>query len=162
MLLRQPFWRRLAIALLALTGLQAPLAQAQAAQSSGVFSVRIVLATQGIRATSLVGKGAASTIGNGVGQSRCVSASLEGPVEATIRVVCSSGQFVTIEAEAGPSFLTAFGEVYRYHYRFGPDMEAGPAWISDLGPGLANGTVTAYQVQRRRGWDDPLQFVVSF
>lgn len=175
MLLRQSRWRRLAIGLLALAGLQLPLlplAQAQARPSSGVFSVLITLANPGTLtlavvnpaalAPSVLSPGTGGLPGNAYARSLCVSASVEAPTEATVRVVCSSGEYVAIAPApaADAPYLGPLGEVYRT--RFGPGAGGRPAWAAGLRPGLLAGIGASYQVQRMPDWDDPLQLVVSF
>lgn len=168
MLSRLSLWLRLALGLLAVGGQHGSLAQAQAAHSSGVFSVRIQLAaqvtpgvspaTQGAPLASLASQRAGSPAS--LSQGLCVSASLEAPTRAAVRVVCNGGEFVTIEPEPGEPFPSTSGEVYRYV--FGPGMEARPSWLGAIRPGLTAGTVTAYQFLEPRDLDDPLQLLVRF
>lgn len=172
MLPRQSPWRRLAIGLLALAGLQLPLAQAQARSGSGVFSVLITLANPGTLTLAVVNPGrlpapalspgAGSLPGNAYGRSLCVGATVEAPTEATVRVVCSSGEYVAIAPapKAGAPDPGVLAEVYRT--RFGPGAGGRPAWVAGLRPGLLAGIGASYQVQRMPDWDDPLQLVVSF
>lgn len=170
MLLR-PFFRRCrVVSLLLLVGMQGPLAQAQAGRSSSSFSVLLTLANPGTLTLAVVNPaalasspprpGVGSLPGNGYARSLCVGATVEASTEATVRVVCSSGEYVAIAPTAKASYLGALGEVY--HTRFGPGAGGRPAWAARLHPGLLVGTGATYQVQRMPDWDDPLQLVVSF
>ena len=171
MLRHRSLWRWPDISLLlVLAGLQLPLAQAQARPSSAAFSVLITLANPGILTLAVVNPaalapspprpGAGGLPANVYARSLCVGATVEAPTEATVRVVCSSGEYVAIAPKPKAPYLGALGEVY--HTRFGPGAGELPAWAARLHPGLLVGSGATYQVQRMPDWDDPLQLVVSF
>lgn len=141
----QPSWLRLALGLLVLTGLPA-----QAAQTSGVFSVGITLTTQ-------QAGGAVSPMSS---QGLCISDTLSAATHATVRVACSSGQFVSIEPAPGQPFLGTHGGAFRYH--FGPGTEAQSVGVGDMRHSLAAGTVTAYQVRELRERAGRLELWVTF
>lgn len=165
MLLRPFFGRCRVVSLLLLVGIQGSLAQAQAGQGSGLFSISITLTNPAV-APGVLSPGTVSPagrpplLGGLYGQSLCVSASFEAPTEATVRVVCGGSEYVAIAPETGAPDPRVIGEVYRT--RFGPGAAGRPAWVTGLRPGLLAGTGATYQVQRLSDWDDPLQLLVSF
>lgn len=78
---------------------------------------------------------------------------------ATVRVVCSSGQFVSIDAVPGQPFTLTHGGTYRFS--FGPGLPL-PALASNLGLNIGAGTVTALRILSVSSGEAPLEMLVSF
>jgi len=78
---------------------------------------------------------------------------------ATVRVVCSSGQFVSIDAVPGQPFALTHGGTYRFS--FGPGLPL-PALASNLGLNIGAGTVTALRILSVSSGEAPLEMLVSF
>lgn len=78
---------------------------------------------------------------------------------ATVRVVCSSGQFVSIDAVPGQPFALTHGGTYRFS--FGPGLPL-PALASTLGLNIGAGTVTALRILSVSSGEAPLEMLVSF
>ncbi len=89
----------------------------------------------------------------------CTSASASGSTNATVRVVCSSGQFVSIEAAPGQPFAGTHGAAHRFN--FGPGLPL-PAMAAAFGMNIGAGTVTALRILNVNGLDAPLEMLVSF
>ncbi|MGE0332640.1 MAG: hypothetical protein AB7P37_18335 [Ramlibacter sp.] len=89
----------------------------------------------------------------------CTSASASGATNATVRVVCSSGQFVSIEAAPGQPFAGTHGAAHRFN--FGPGLPL-PAMAAAFGMNIGAGTVTALRILNVNGLDAPLEMLVSF
>lgn len=78
---------------------------------------------------------------------------------ALVRVVCSTGQFVSIDALPGQAFAPVHGGAWRF--AFGPGLPR-PGLAGQLGPNLGTGTVTALRLLLTPGADAPLEMLVSF
>lgn len=78
---------------------------------------------------------------------------------ALVRVVCSTGQFVSIDALPGQAFAPLHGGAWRF--AFGPGLPR-PALAGRLGHGLGTGTITALRLLLTPGADTPLEMLVSF
>ena len=126
--------------------LLAALLPAHAGQQSASFSVNI-------RLTPLLPSGQAGV---------CISSVASEQTGAVVRVVCSTGQVVSIEAAPGtPVIAGVHGGAFRYVFGAGSLLAAGNGLIeSELGL-FGLGTVTALRiadVSRR----ERLEFLVSF
>jgi hypothetical protein len=82
---------------------------------------------------------------------------------AQVRVVCSTGQFVSIEPTPGAPFAGTHGGAYRY--AFGPGESSAPALVGLSNFGAArfgSGTVTAVRILNLIDSGGPLEMLVSF
>lgn len=127
--------------------LLAALLPAQAGQQSASFSVNIQL-------TSLI-----PTAQAGV----CISSVLSDANGGVVRVVCSTGQVVSIEAAPGtPVIAGVHGGAFRYVFGAGALLSPGSALTeSELGL-IGLGTVTAMRIADLSGRRDRLEYLVSF
>jgi hypothetical protein len=118
-------------------GLAAP---ALAGTATGQFPVRITLANP-LYANAPAGAaaGAAAT------GAFCVNQALSQATQATVTVVCSTNQFVSIQPVPGASFLGTDAGAYRFLLR--PDVYAQPA---DLTWQAGMGTITTLQIVRKK------------
>lgn len=97
----------------------------------------------------------ASTPANGI----CTSQSSSSNAQATVRVVCSTGQFVSIEPMPGRPFAGSHGGAHRFS--FGPGL-ALPTLAGSFSLGLGAGTITAMRIVHTNGVDGPIEMLVSF
>ena len=84
---------------------------------------------------------------------------LSGP-GATVNVVCSLGQYVTIEPLVRPPFL--FGEGGEQRFSFGPGSPLPRSLGGRLNMLLPTGTVTALRILNVSNLVSPLEMLVSF
>lgn len=84
---------------------------------------------------------------------------LSGP-GATVNVVCSLGQYVTIEPLVRPPFL--FGESGEQRFSFGPGSPLPRSLGGRLNTMLPTGTVTALRILNVSNLVSPLEMLVSF
>ena len=90
----------------------------------------------------------------------CISQTLSEKTNATVQVVCNSGQFVSIDPRPGSRFLGTHGGAYRYKLdagRFFGQIPSGEAFAF-----VGNGTITALRIYNTDGNDGPLELLVSF
>lgn len=78
---------------------------------------------------------------------------------ATVRVICSTGQFVSIDAVPGQPFALTHGGAYRFS--FGPGLPL-PALAANMSMNIGAGTVTALRILGVDGAQAPLEMLVSF
>ncbi|MFI5444142.1 hypothetical protein [Polaromonas sp. UC242_47] len=142
-----PLWIALGLALMANF--------CAAATSTGSFSVGITLTQAGSVTPRTGGGSGASTIASGV----CISETLNERTNALVRVVCGTGQFVSITPFPGKPFLGTHGGAFRYDLGVG---NASPATANSASPLLGAGTVTALRIYNANGSDGPLEMLVSF
>ncbi len=117
-----------------------------AGSASGQFTVQVNLNKPGI---------APDTSGY------CTSQTLSADTNAIVTVVCSSGQFVSIEPQPGKPFLGTHGGAFRYY--FGPGISLPPQETArEASPYTGAGTVTTLRIGRINGADGPLELLVSF
>lgn len=90
----------------------------------------------------------------------CTSQSQSAATHATVRVVCSTGQFASIEPTPGQPFAGTHGGAYRFN--FGPGLPLAAGLGSTSGLHIGAGTVTALRVVNLAGRTDPLEMLVSF
>lgn len=90
----------------------------------------------------------------------CTSQTQSAATHAMVRVVCSTGQFVSIEPAPGQPFAGAHGGAYRFNFGPGLPLAASLDGASRLHIGA--GTVTALRVVTMNGQTDPLEMLVSF
>jgi hypothetical protein len=93
----------------------------------------------------------------------CISSVASQQTGAVVRVVCSSGQVVSIEAAPGtPAIAGVHGGAFRYSFGAGSLLAPGAALAeSELGF-VGVGTVTALRVADLSGRRERLEFLVSF
>jgi hypothetical protein len=147
--------RSIGIAALTLAALAAS-GLAAGGTASASFGVNILLIPPGggVAVTS-TGSPAANPIGSPSGS--CISASLSERNGALVRVVCASGQFVSISPSPGQRFFGTHGGAYGYY--FGPAY--GAIHRTAYG-GAGGGTITSFRVYSIEGADGPLDLLVSF
>lgn len=92
-------------------------------------------------------------------KSVCISETLSEQTNGMVRVVCGTGQFVSISPFPGKPFLGTHGGAFRY--------TLGPGGFTGLLAGQAMpytgaGTVTALRIYNANGSDGPLEMLVSF
>jgi len=91
----------------------------------------------------------------------CTSASLSESTGAVVRVVCSSGQFVSISPQPGAPFVGTHGGAYQFYWPLGTEsfdsaLAAGSSVIS------RSGRVTSFRVYSVERIGDQLDVLVSF
>jgi hypothetical protein len=118
-----------------------------AGQANGSFAVNIQL-TQPLTAPQ-----------TGV----CISSVASQQTGAEVRVVCSTGQVVSIEASAGtPVIAGVHGGAFRYVFRAGSLLgNSGALTESELGS-IGLGTVTALRISDVSVRRERVEFLVSF
>ena len=121
-----------------------------AGQTASQFGVNIVL----VRPSSAVS----------AEQGVCISQSLSEKTNAVVRVVCRSGQFVSITANPNARFLGTHGGAFRYAlspatiYSNSQSIDQGS--LLDFYPG--SGTVTAWHVYNVDGSEKLLEVLLTF
>ena len=91
----------------------------------------------------------------------CISQSLSDATGAIVRVVCSSGQFVNIEADTSqPYRLGVHGGAYRFYFANG--MPASLQFVGHGNPWVGPGTVTSLRVNYLEGLDGVIEMQVGF
>ncbi|MBX3654780.1 MAG: hypothetical protein KIS62_18195 [Ramlibacter sp.] len=135
-------------------GLSATLCQAGVASS--FFDVRITLNT-GLTPVDVT-PNPPSPVGNPA-NGICTSQADSDATHAVVRVVCSTGQFVSIDPAPGQPFTGTHGGAFRFN--FGPGVP-----VATVGGatsfGLGAGTVTSLRILDLSGRDAPLEMLVSF
>jgi hypothetical protein len=119
-------------------------------------NVRVTLVTPGLPPPPVVTPpGPASSTGD-----LCVSQALSSATGAMVRVVCRSGQFVSIEPGPGTAFLGVHGGTFRYYF-----ANAVPEHLRYLGsdaPWVGPGTVTSIRINYPEGLDGLVEMQVGF
>jgi hypothetical protein len=90
----------------------------------------------------------------------CVSRSLSDQTNATVRVVCETGQFVSISPTPGKPFFGTHGAAFRFSFSSEQARSVGRNDESD--PFVGFGTVTSLQIYNASGSDGPIEMLVSF
>jgi hypothetical protein len=131
-----------------------------AGTSAGQLSVNI----------TLTGTDTGTALGTGVNTAAfsapgvCISQTLSEKTNAVVRVVCGTGQFVSMTANPNVRFLGVNGGAYRYVLSPGitsPGPQSGSLGLSnDFYPGT--GTVTAWRIYNVDGSDGPLEVLLTF
>ena len=148
----QPSRRQLAAAFLALLGTLST--QAGAGSAAGVFDVRITI-------NAMVPASPASGLGQvPATDGFCISESLSDATQATVKVVCATGQFVSIKPMPGKPFTGTHGGAFRY--AFGAGTARAPKDGTALNPYIGTGTVTSLRILDISGQESVLEFLVSF
>jgi hypothetical protein len=140
--------RTIVASLCLLAGLPAGFSGA-AGVSSGGFIVNICLKSGGDCAAPAAAIEARSS---GV----CTSDTLSERTGAVVRVVCASGQFVSIAPRPGGRFLGTHGGAYSYS--FGPAF--GALHNGEFGTG--SGTIASFRIYNVTENEGPLEMLVSF
>jgi hypothetical protein len=90
----------------------------------------------------------------------CVSSVLSAQTNATVRVVCGTEQFVSIESLPGKPFVGTHGGAYRFVFAPGTIIPSILLGESDMNFGA--GTITALRVLNLNAHQDRLELLVSF
>ena len=90
----------------------------------------------------------------------CVSQTSSEQTNALVRIVCTTGQYVSIIPIPGKPFLATHGGAFRYNLQGGQYSTVLPAGANSFYPGA--GTVTALRIYNANGSDGPLEMLVSF
>ncbi len=90
----------------------------------------------------------------------CTSQTLSDSAQATVRVMCSTGQFVSIEPAPGRPFAGSHGGAYRFN--FGPGLPFASGLASAGATQLGAGTVTSLRVMNLSSRESPVEMLVSF
>jgi hypothetical protein len=99
------------------------------------------------------------TLGNAQGQSAlCTSQSLSNSTGATVQVLCSTGQFVSIGPRPGAPFAAVHGGAFTYYFSPTPEFRLDTSRSQFQG----SGTVTEYRVYSRDQFDQLIDILVSF
>lgn len=98
------------------------------------------------------------TTGGASDSGLCISNTLSEQTGAIVRVVCRTGQFVSITGRPGQRFVGTHGGAYGYY--FGPSY--GSIDRSEQPSKLGTGTVTSFRVYSINEADGPLDLLVSF
>ena len=115
------------------------LSQACAGTASGIFNV---------------------TINAGLTRQTCTSTTLSQQTQATVTVVCATGQFVSIESLPGKPFAGTHGGAYRYVFASGTVSPS--VWAGESNPFIGSGTITSLRVLNLNAYQDRLEMLVSF
>ena len=128
------------------------LAVSQAATTTGQFSVNITLTGMGDNTASQSPPGV------------CISETLNEQTNALVRVVCGTGQFVSITANPNARFLGTHGGAFRFVLNPGntssDQQVSGQGRSYDFYPGT--GTVTALRIYNVNGSEGPLEVMLTF
>lgn len=127
-------------------------ATSQAATSAGQFSVNITV----------------TGVGNNLNQQSaagvCISQTLSGQTNAVVRVVCRTGQFVSITANPNARFLGTHGGAFNYVVtagnRYSDPLQNSEVGASGFYPGT--GTVTAWRIYNANGSEELLEVLLTF
>lgn len=92
----------------------------------------------------------------------CTSSSLSQQTNATVKVVCGSGQFVSIEPSLNKSFAGTHGGTYAFNVHQNAPSMATFNSISTTLQGVGKGTVTALRMLNLNEQDEGLELLVSF
>lgn len=142
--------KRILIAL-ALGALAAP---GGAATVGGTFDVGITLTMPGGPPPS--GGGTPTAQSGGI----CVSQSLSDATGAIVRVVCTSGEFVSIEANPSGPFVGVHGGAFRHYFANG--VPADLRFLGGTDPWIGPGTVTSIRVKYLEDLDGIVEMQVGF
>jgi hypothetical protein len=140
------------------------LGASHAATSSGQFSVNITLTgtDTGAGAGASTGINTAAQSAPGV----CISQTLSEQTNAVVRVVCGTGQFVSITANPNARFLGTNGGAPRFVLSQGSASSdsqiVGQARTNDFYPGTGTVTFTSVRIYNVSGTDGPFEMMVTF
>jgi hypothetical protein len=128
-----------------------------AGTSAGLFSVSITLNNPGFVAPPMLGTPVGvATLRSGV----CISETFSQQAQASVRVVCATGQFVSIAPWPGKPFLGTHGGAFRYS--MGVGKFSAPSLSSKDNPYIGVDAVTALPIYSANDTDGPLEMLVSF
>lgn len=91
----------------------------------------------------------------------CISTTLSALTNATVKVVCETGQFVSIEPTPGKPFPGTHGGAYRFTLAPGSVMPLGLSGAEN-DPHIGHGTITALRIANLNVLEDRLEILVSF
>ena len=151
---RAPLFKGWGLGLLLCTSM----ATSHAATSAGQFSVNITV----IGADAGSGTNTAQQSAPGV----CISETLSEKTNALVRVVCGTGQFVSITANPNARFLGTHGGVPRFVLSQGSARSGsqivGQGRTNDFYPGTGTVTYTSVLIYNVSGTDGPFEMMVTF
>ena len=124
-----------------------------AATTAGTFNVGITLTVPGTPPPPGVNPAPGS-------EDVCVSQALSDSTGAVVRVVCRSGQFVSIEPRPGAAYLGVHGGAYRYY--FGNAVPENLRYLGGDQPWVGPGTVTSIRIVYPEGLDGLVEMQVGF
>lgn len=134
-----------------------PLAQSPAAvPGSGGASPAPSAPSAAVRAAAPTQPAAIATAVSSI----CTSASHSQAANAQVRVVCSTGQFASIEPSPGQPFAGSHGGAFRY--TFGTSVASLATTVTGADFHIGAGTVTALRVVNLANVETPLEMLVSF
>ena len=90
----------------------------------------------------------------------CTSQTLSEQTNALVKVVCATGQFVSISPAPGKPFLGTHGDAFRYSFRTNSVSSLGNIGDEGFYPGA--GTVTGLRIYNANGPDGQFEMLVSF
>ena len=128
-----------------------------AGNNAGLLTVSISLSKPGFVVPPGTGGSAAGVIQPAAS---CVNESLSQQNNALVRVVCATGQFVSIEPAPGKPFLGTHGGAFRFNMGADTFTALGSSGFGN--PYLGAGTVTGLRIYNANGADGPLEMLVSF
>jgi hypothetical protein len=94
------------------------------------------------------------------GSNLCTSSTLSQQTNATVTVVCSTGQFVSIESVPNRSFAGTHGGAHRFV--FATNTVSPAVWTGDSDLFMGTGTITSLRVLNLNAYQDRLEMLVSF
>lgn len=140
--------------------LSASMMLGHAGTSAGQFSVNITLTGTSTATGLSPGLNTAALSAPGV----CISQTLSEQTNAVVRVVCGTGQFVSLTANSNRRYLGVNGGAYRYVLSpgsTGSEPQLGSLGLTnDFYPGT--GTVTAWRIYNVDGSDGPFEVLLTF
>ena len=92
----------------------------------------------------------------------CTSSSLSQQTNATVKVVCGSSQFVSIEPALNKSFVGVHGGAFAFNVHQNAPSTAAYSSISTTLQGVGAGTITALRMLNLNEQDEGLELLVSF
>jgi hypothetical protein len=92
--------------------------------------------------------------------STCTSQSSSDAGNATVTVVCSIGQFVSIEPVPGTPFPGSYEAASRVN--FGPENPLLTGLASEMNVSIGSGTLTALRMTTKEELGSPIEMLVSF
>lgn len=132
----------------------------QAATSAGQFSVNITVNGNNTVPGASSGVNTAAQSAPGV----CISQTLSEQTNAVVRVVCATGQFVSIAANPNARYLGTNGGAFRFVLSANDTTSdaqlLGQERTNDFYPGV--GTVTAWRIYNVNGSDEPFEILLTF
>jgi len=132
-----------------------------AGTTSRSFDVDITLYPPGTVIPPVTPPGGGGGMPPGSANDLCVSQTLSDATGAIVQVVCTTGQFVNIEADRSqPYNLGVHGGAYRFYFANG--LPASLQFVGHGSPWVGPGTVTSLRVNYLEGLDGIIEMQVGF